>query len=182
MAFRLAIYFRPKEEFFCLWPNWLCHSPSLTCNLLGEIKRKKSAGTWTLTSHLRLVPRYEYVQFGINRPIRLRDLMLQPRKLTNFEKSALLSWIPSTQVMCLAVTPLDSDLQWRIPTTLPTLIGICIRESPRCPSSSRLERCNPLCYKFRLASNHEAIRSATVRLCSSHLCCPPLAATFHATL
>ena len=109
--------------------------------------------------------------------------MLQPRKnLTNFSQFALVSWIPSPQVVCLTLTPLDSDLQWRIPTTLPTLIGICIRESPWCLSSSRLERCNPLWYKFRLASNHEAIRSATVRLCSSHLCCPPLAVTFHATL
>jgi hypothetical protein len=147
MAFRLAIYSRPKEEFFSLplWPNCLCHSPSLTYNLLEGVKRKKSAGRWTLTSHLRLVPRYEYAQLSVKRPIRLHVLILQPRKkLTNFSKSALMSWIPSSQVMCLAVTPLDSDLQWRIPTTLLTLIGICIRESPRCLSSSRLERCNPL--------------------------------------
>ena len=70
---------RPKEEFFCLplWPNWLYFSPSLTYNLLEGIKQNKSAGRWTLTSHLRLVPRYEYAQFGVKRPVGLLNASAQ---------------------------------------------------------------------------------------------------------
>ena len=162
MAFRLAISSRPKEEFFfynCgqtgsathqvspaaklalpltqshLQPNWLCHSPSLTCSLLERIKRKKISWEVNLNVIWILFRCSNMHSLASSAPYVVTTWCFSPEwSWPTFQSMQWCLGSLSPQVLYLAVTPLDSDFQCRIPTALPALIGICIRESPLCLS------------------------------------------------